>query len=257
MKEIFKQMDTIVKPQPYLGFDIEVKDTTIYDSKIGGIPYWPKDKEYPKDEFGNNLYLLVQLNFDKLPHIPNFPEKGMLQFFIANDDLYGMNWDDNTIQENFRIIYHETISDDTVEVIPEYTEDTLLPMDRDYLLIPREPSEMPIDPYDYRWDNHYDDVADKAMGDLSEEEWDQCYERTDRPTVYIGGYPIFTQYDPREGEKSYERYDTILLQCDSARSKDKGVDFMWGDCGIGVFMIPLKNLQNLDFSKVLYYYDCC
>lgn len=168
-----------------------------------------------------------------------------------------MNWDDNTVQEDYRVIYHENISDEIEEYKPEYDEDSFLPFEDEYLLVPKEPSEMPIDAYDFRWGEVFNEVSDTLMGDLEEEDFDKCYNRTDRATAYIGGYPIFVQYDPRESEKSYMDCDVVLFQCDSCLNKKDGINILWGDMGIGVFMIPLKNLQALDFSKVLYYYDCC
>ena len=257
MEEILKKIDKIIKPQPCLNFDIKKQETTVFDSKLGGTPYWPNGKDYPTDSHGKNLFLLAQLNFDKLPHIPNFPKKGILQFFISDDDLYGMNWDDNTVQEDYRVIYHENISDEIEEYKPEYDKNSFLPFEDEYLLVPKEPSEMPIDAYDFRWSEAFNEVSDTLMGDLEEEDFDKCYNRTDRATVYIGGYPIFVQYDPREAEKSYMDCDVVLFQCDSYVNKKEGINILWGDMGIGVFMIPLKNLMALDFSKVLYYYDCC
>jgi len=31
---------------------------------------------------------------------------------------------------------------------------------------------------------------------------------------------------------------------------------MWGDCGVGNFFINIEDLKNLDFSDVLYNWDC-
>lgn len=71
----------------------------------------------------------------------------------------------------------------------------------------------------------------------------------------IGGYPFFTQSDPREREddevKEKYEYDTLLFQLDSV---DDHV--MWGDCGIGNFFINRINLKNKDFSNVLFNWDC-
>ena len=32
---------------------------------------------------------------------------------------------------------------------------------------------------------------------------------------------------------------------------------MWGDSGTGTFMIPMEKLKALDFSDVIYNFDCC
>ena len=55
----------------------------------------------------------------------------------------------------------------------------------------------------------------------------------------IGGYPGFTQWDPRgEGDS----HDMLLFQLDSDchNSKDR---VLWGDCGIGNFFINREKLK--------------
>ena len=65
------------------------------------------------------------------------------------------------------------------------------------------------------------------------------------------GYPAFTQSDPREYHKKYGKYDTLLLQIDT----DDGI--MWGDSGVANFFINKDDLKNMNFSSVLYNWDCC
>lgn len=264
MDKIFERVDARLKPMPSLGFTIKAQDTTIFDSKIGGMPYWPKGLVYPTDKNGEKMILLAQLNFSNLPHIENFPTKGILQFFISGDDCYGVNFDDYAEQSTFRVVYHENIIEDENMLlkpyIPQYDVYDL-PFDRDYLLIPGEVSEMKADPYDYRFDDIFVEEYNKdhdekidSVYDL-DDDMDKVYERNDRPSVFIGGYPIFTQDDPRGYEKDLRDCNIVLFECDSYTKDD--VDIMWGDCGIGVFIIPLENLKNLDFSRVMYDYDCC
>jgi len=64
----------------------------------------------------------------------------------------------------------------------------------------------------------------------------------------IGGYPYFTQYDPRY--EDYRRHTALLLQIDSDE------DIMWGDAGVANFFITPEALERCDFSKVLYNWDC-
>ena len=68
----------------------------------------------------------------------------------------------------------------------------------------------------------------------------------------IGGYPAFTQEDPREEDTSY---DFLMLQLDSefGDGKDR---ILWGDAGICNFFINSEKLKNLDFSDVIYNWDC-
>ncbi|MEG0366532.1 MAG: DUF1963 domain-containing protein, partial [Coprobacillus sp.] len=69
----------------------------------------------------------------------------------------------------------------------------------------------------------------------------------------IGGYPYFTQYDPRESDM--EEHQILLLQIDTDSIDDK--EIMWGDCGVGNFFITDNDLKSLDFSKVFFTWDCC
>ena len=64
------------------------------------------------------------------------------------------------------------------------------------------------------------------------------------------GYAFFTQEDPRY-EKKYENYDTLLFQLDS-----EGNYLIWGDLGIANFFIQKKDLEERNFSNVLYNWDC-
>ena len=52
-----------------LEFDTE-SAPTIFDSKVGGLPYWDPAKTYPTDSNGKKMYLLAQINFDHTFHRP-------------------------------------------------------------------------------------------------------------------------------------------------------------------------------------------
>ena len=65
------------------------------------------------------------------------------------------------------------------------------------------------------------------------------------------GYVTFTQTDPRE-DTVYNDYNTLLLQIDA----DKHAGIHWGDGGVGNFFIRRQDLNKLDFSKVIYTWDC-
>ena len=83
---------------------------------------------------------------------------------------------------------------------------------------------------------------------------DDDYEYIDQSLSNWGhkllGYPCFTQWDPR-GDDYNERYNTLLFQMDS-----EVPDLLWGDCGVANFFINLDKLKNLDFTDVLYNWDC-
>lgn len=73
------------------------------------------------------------------------------------------------------------------------------------------------------------------------------------------GYPDFTQCSPLEPDSPYQ----LLFQLDSGDNSDgENVDVeefevMWGDCGICNFFIKPEQLKQLDFSDVLFNWDCC
>ena len=70
---------------------------------------------------------------------------------------------------------------------------------------------------------------------------------------HLLGHPYFTQADIRE--RGW-RYDTLLFQLDSETVDEEDI-VMWGDMGVGNFFINSEDLKRLDFSNVLYNWDCC
>ena len=276
LRPILDRMNFLLPPAPAVRLKVGRGENGIFDSKLGGLPYFPKDMEYPRGKAGSfkgqPLTLLAQLNFEKLPHIPDFPTKGILQFFIAADDLYGMTPDYGegmTRQDNFRVIYHESIITDEAQLlsgdeIPKYTgeDECYLPFKGEFSLTAEPPVMMTATMWDHRFADAfvtaYNEFADEPVDDyweLDEDITDELYAMTDFPDAIIGGYPVFTQDDPRMDEKAAD-CDTLLFELDSVYDKESGIDILWGDMGTGSFMIPRERLKALDFSRVLYNYDC-
>ena len=98
----------------------EEQTPSIFDSKLGGIPYWDLTKEFPKDSTNQNMQLLAQINFEQITsNNSDLPKKGLLQFFITSQNTdYGVDFSNPTEQNNFRVVYHEQIDTSvTVEAI--------------------------------------------------------------------------------------------------------------------------------------------
>lgn len=245
----------------------EAKGLTVFDSKFGGCPYWPKGMDYPKGTDGENLVLLAQINFDEFqPKDGLMPEGGMLQFYIANEDLYGMNFDDATKQDNFRVVYHESIdgsvSEEKVKALgvkanTDLTgDDDLLPFYKEFKLTFDEQMEA-ISIFDCNYDAALAKAVDSLFGETLEGSAFTYFEQPEYEYMTkddcgwghkMLGYPAFTQEDPRsEGDE----FDTLLLQVDSDNN-----DIIWGDTGICNFFISEKALKDKDFSKVIYNWDC-
>ncbi|WP_338753136.1 YwqG family protein [Bacillus sp. FJAT-52991] len=242
--------------QPIVRIEGSCTPTTLFESKFAGHPYLPKHIEHPKDEHGVPLRLLAQINFAEVPSIEHFPEKGILQFYIAgNDDLFGMDFDNPTDQTNFRILYHSDITMDESELVTDFSymeED-----DEEYFPVGKEGKlsftldEEPISDEDYRFEQLSIDLEQKTNDGT--ELWDvyaECFAGTG---AKIGGYPFFTQEDPRSYEEKYQQHNILLLQIDT----DDDLDIMWGDSGVGNFFIKKEDLEKLDFSNVMYNWDCC
>lgn len=273
-------------PKPCVRLKPVRSECTVFDSKLGGTPYLPKGMEYPKVREGNlagrPLRLLAQLNFDKLPHIEGFPEKGILQFFAGcdDDDVVGLDFKDYFSQNAFRVIYHERVLTDTSLLIsdkdmPQFDpEDYNFPFKGVFLLTAHAVEYSAVSNAEYCFENAvvkcYNQLFDGNIEALygsehsgklglrmvDEELYNALYNAFDGGTgAKIGGCPFFTQDDPRGYDEDYAKCDTLLFQLDS--EGDGEDEIMWGDCGVGNFFISSDDLKRLDFSRVLYTWDCC
>ncbi|KAL7712264.1 YwqG family protein [Entamoeba marina] len=238
---------------PAIKFDLVEEETTVFDSKIGGKPYLPKDFEYPKLKNGDHhpLVLLVQINYEQLEHIEDFPETGMLQIYIDGTD-YSYDFDGDEKQNGFRVVYHENIiKDESLLVDPPEVETEAVPFECCLKIIGKK-IDCPMNWTDFRMDA----LIDKYMVKYNLDKQDR-YTITDSEQLNcritgFGGYASFTQDDPRGwgGEKDYtttlftSEYDTNNKVC-------------WGDAGTGNFFIKREDLLKKDFSDVFFTYDCC
>ena len=251
---------------------------TLTDSKFGGYPYWTANKEYPVDASGNKMYLLAQINFEQMaPEDDLLPKSGILQFFTADDDLCGANFEDPTDQKDFRVIYHSEIGEPlSVEQLREqgikanidlnYRESMLPSVFEDAIRFTKTVDYIYVDT------EEFEEYVKEAMLELYGQTISgSLYDKLDKTEYYyliepfstfghkMLGIPAFTQYDPRireaevpEGKKAntIEHYDTLLFQMDSHGH------IMWGDSGVANFFINSEDLKNLNFSDVLYNWDC-
>lgn len=241
----------MIKQKPCIRIKLTDTNPDIFSSKAGGLGYIPHDGNFPVDEEGNQLRLLAQIDCSQVDY-ENFPKSGLLQFWFLNDDAYGLSdWGENKqeaiTQDTFRVIYYPEI-DKTVtrdEVFQKYVKSEY-DEDEDFLVVYGEYGMTFESAESYQHPDYGDDG----------EVWEEYAELADKdglPHHQIGGYPYFTQDDPRE-ENS--KYDFLLFQLDSDYT-DNTDKVMWGDSGIGNFFINSERLKKLDFSDVLYNWDCC
>lgn len=241
----------------------------LLDSKVGGLPYWDPALPYPTDSQGNKMTLLAQLNFAQLGTEAPLPAQGLLQFFIGQDDVFGIDFDQPDSQKDFRVVYHPepdpalTLEQIQALELPTHVEaDLCTPVIREAAFI-AEKTVGYMGPGDCRFEALFREAVRAVTGeDIGDKNEYQYFDKADRDYFYdqlstaghrLLGYPFFTQYDPREPEGPY---DTLLFQLDSDMAEDRKDLVLWGDCGVGNFFINREDLLRRDFSRILYNWDC-
>ena len=266
--------------RPAVRFALELGEPGIFESKAGGTPYLPRDMAWPLDDRGFAMGLLAQVDCAGLACLPDFPTTGLLQFFTALDDVFGADFDDPLTQKGFRVLYHETVdrsvTAEEVEAkksaapLPEGDLEFYTPLDpcRIILKAPTEQGMNGFDPsfepmFTEKWNRTRPDLPIKRVWDLYKLVPDRLQDYTatdqpgwDAPFHQLGGYPYFTQQDPRPGK--YDDLDVLLFQLDSDYDDQrKKYTVLWGDSGVANFFISREALKRRDFSRVAYTWDCC
>lgn len=248
----------------------EAEDLPLKTSKLGGLPYLPNAEAVPKNEEGESLALLAQINCEELPENDTYPEKGILQFWIYTDDLYGMDYE-NTVQNDYRICYYENtdegLSKEEVKAIytqpePSYENDIYFPILGEFAMdfslakqgIPFSYEDWFDKAFVQTFNELYPESKIEEIGDIDDEIIEEFWDEYIVETFVLGGYPYFTQYDPRDKDSPYTE---LLLQIDSFYESEKdGWEICWGDAGVANFFISKENLAQRNFSDVLYNWDC-
>ena len=266
--------------KPMIEISLSDEKPNLFQSKFGGVPYLPKDKEVPKNKENEQLTLLAQINIDELPENNIYPMKeGMLQFWILNDDILGLDYDTN-LGDGYKIIYYKDIDKNVTEeeVLEKYKpykdEDSYFPIEGEFSL-----SFKLTDGYFSDSNDDFREIVDREMKKFYDENKEKysnilkIYDKENQLNYWeiwdileedkeigeklfgaghkIGGFPDFTQSDIREvGD-----YEILLLQIDSDRTEKN--EIMWGDCGIANFFIREKDLKELNFDRAIYNWDCC
>ncbi len=214
----------------------------------------PRDQNLPVNQkTGAPLYLLAQINFEQIPHIKDFPEKGLLQIFISGDDgVYGLDFDNEYSQSGWCLRYLEEVPklvDESSIYKFQYSEDTELPLEKDTTFLLKAHLDKQIITMN---DIHFDEVVDTYLDEnlkevmQDDEVMDELNDLFTLIPCQIGGYLFFTQNDPRQEDSN----EVLLFQLDSQDH------ILWGDSGVGNFFISKEDLKNKDCSHVRYYWDC-
>lgn len=267
--------------KPMIKISLSDDKPNLFQSKFGGVPYLPKDMEVPKNKENEQFTLLAQINIEELPKNNIYPmEEGMLQFWILNDDVLGLDYDTH-LGDGFKVVYYKEIDKSVTEeeVLEKYNpykdEDSYFPVEGEFSL-----SFKLTDGYCTASDDRFSKLFVKEIEKFEKEkgkEYKEIFEKYKKNNIgynicydfyeifeedknlndklfgaghKIGGYPDYTQNDIRD-----EEYEILLLQIDSEGTEKN--EIMWGDCGVANFFIREKDLKELNFEKVIYNWDCC
>ena len=256
----------------------KVDDLSLEESKFGGFPFVPLGGAIPTNAEGNQLALLAQINCAQLPENNMYPSDGWLQVWCLEDEMYGFCSDTIQPETNQKVLY-----------IPAGTQGE--PLERVVAMYqPYVSEDCPVwfineqgaiwgmrlsfthgqqgitysdgrfrDLFLDRWNKRYPEQAVENFYDLPDEIFENMVDSHDGPDCahQLGGYPYFTQYDPRYEFDSAElaKYTEVLFQIDS--QFDTEWDLCWGDAGVRNLFISREDLEALDFSDLLYNFDCC
>lgn len=248
-----------------------LKKPSLTESKIGGVPYLPKGKDYPCNAQGEPLSLLAQINLSKLKG-GIFPlETGILQFWGMNREDFGCSLSAYKTSDCCPVIYYSSLE-------PAYTEEELLELypfleeEKECFPVPFSQGFSldfssgicPITPSEEEFDARFVEEFSLLTSAYAVDSFGQLYEMDelkadDILTAYIPighkllGYATPMAVDPRE-ELDCRDYE-LLFHLDSDDIENQEIS--WGDCGLAHWYIHPKDLENGDFSRVLFLWEEC
>jgi len=202
----------------------------LLSSKLGGLPYLPPGFDYPQGKYGY-LNLLVQLNFEKLPELPGFPNRGILQFYVSSDGFDGMSLDMPVSQDDFRVVFHDgsvwvdnESSSQPPPLARDYHDYDMFPFDEELQLF-GELEQVFIPAFDFRFTKHVEDrvvslynavfsASESLFSDLPKDVFYDVFKLFRSGGHRIGGYPGFAHKDPRMDNEQFSNHTVLLLQID-------------------------------------------
>ena len=230
------------------------KELSIFDSKLGGLPYWDSSRSYPVDSEDRKMVLFAQFNLSQIPENKHLSGKGILQLFLSDYDYSSCYC---------KAVYHKSIDysltakDIELLEIPDSVdaEDIFFSGECG---IDFEKIVMPVSPDDLMSNTLIHDTA-KELGIVIDEtlyfyelcDNDEEYNYLYSYDNYLLGYPHFINCDIRPDNS---KYNTLLFQLDSVRNSKFNV--VWGDCGICQFFINDKDLADMNFNDIFFDWDC-
>lgn len=267
--EIWAEYEKTAQTKTFSKITLTENELKITDSKVMGLPYIPKEAQIPQTANGDKMMMIAQINCDDLQGLADFPEKGILQFFVLNDEdgLLGLDFDNQTVQDSFRVIYHEKIEEfyDENELKSIYNPYNF---EENYITNNNESYKMNFEltSEKERFEDVFYHIFRKICKEkgLKQTQEDWLYRKLLNFMQYsenyysqCDGFAFFTQDDPREYNEEYKKFDTVLFQLNSEFDENtRNWKVCIGDAGVINFFINREKLKNKDFSEILYNWDC-
>lgn len=224
---------------------------SILDNKIGGQPYLPIGEEYPKDEDGNLMPLLLQVNLEDID-LENFPKKGILEIFTDKDVDYPCQYSIRYYESGLEYQKELPIVDNSHYIINKAVK----------IDLQKDICHMTVNDYKFHkimlklvneiYGTNFENLVqlDDFFGEF---DWfDKIYDELSNPPITIGGYPDFTQSDVRCGELADK--EECLFKLDSCANYSL---FHLSDSGILFTLISLDDLKKGKFENAVVDWDCC
>lgn len=236
--------------------DIIDEKPGITDDKIGGIPYIPIGEDFPVDQNGNILALLLQVNCEHID-LEGWPKEGILEIFTDSELDYPSSCEIRLFKKDlpYRIDFPQIDFD---YFIVTNKDGFKIKLTKDYCTMPIE---------DFRFDKIIEEISEDILGQkiynifgiqeaFPEEKdfYDAYIKNTKHHNITIGGYPGFTQEDPREYEEEFKDKLYCIFKLDSAEDFHK---FDVGDAGIFCTFINFDQFKNCNFDDAQNTWDCC
>lgn len=250
---------------PFMSIKTVDKTTGILDSKFGGLPYLPSNESLPLDKEGKPMRLLAQINCKDLAGLEEYPQEGMLQFYLTTNP----RWDESVVK------FYETVDEAvTVEIVAEringnYKNGDCFPVEGECGLeftlseesMSRDDNRLMAMFCQYftklsgTWISVPDDGGEEVY-ELFEGYCDDSYAGGHK----VGGYNSAAQlpdyYPYRESDAfidvKADESPVLLFQMDSESKKN----IMWGDLGVARFFIKRSDLKARKFENAYLVWDC-
>ncbi|WP_204140945.1 DUF1963 domain-containing protein [Halomicronema sp. CCY15110] len=218
---------------------------TVWRSKIGGNPYFPKTAEYPIDPgTGKAMPLVMQINCAEVPPIAgfDFPQAGILQFYLGFEPA-----DASATPGKYRVLYFPEISTNPSDLMTDFSfiesETTIREFYPEVYPIAFSPSR------DLFWESRYGEEFSRPeelkqlCRTFDEWLWDYLHDSETRIRGNkLGGY-VDLHADTDEIAASTN--GRLLLELGYPDSDESFL-----------FFIPDEQLSDRNFSEVEFYHVC-